>query len=287
MHWILAGFLMFAASVVTYLLVRAAALRNMPPALQNLSMFLVPLVIYIPMIVATGTSWIVTPYQMVLLAVTAILFSYFGSRLSVDSIRYAPNPGYSLIISKSYVVFTTLVAVAIFGSPLTLQSALAILLIIGFSALIMIDPGAIKRTGVDPKWLPLALGAFLCWGMLAVMSKYLLDLGVPIFIRLVYVMGIACALFAWDARRAVGQMRSFRAADWALFAGIGLFAGMFNYFMQVGYQISPNIGFINALNAASIAAVTVGAVFLFKDEFNLRKFAGVAGAIAGLILLVI
>lgn len=287
MNWILAGFLMFISSVITYLLVRAASMRNMSGSLQNVAMFLVPLFVFIPLAFSSGSGLSVTFYQFVLLTLSAVLFSYFGSKWSVISIGYAPNPGYSLILSKSYVVFTTVVAVVLFRSEITLRAALSIFLIVAFSSLILIDRKKTHASGVKSIWLVYALGAFFCWGMLAIMSKYLLDIGVPIYTRLVYVIGIACVLFLRDSWKEIKAVRVFQHADWAIFIGMGIFSGAFNYFTQLGYLYAPNIGYINALNAASIALVTIGASILFHDEFSWRKFIGVVGVIVGLILLVL
>lgn len=287
MNWILAGLLMFLSSVITYLLVRFASLRSMSGAMQNVAMFLVPLCIFIPLALSSAAGLHVTPYQFLLLLLSAVLFSYLGSRWSVISLAYAPNPGYSLIVSKSYVVFTTLAAVIFFGSEITLKAAISICLIIAFSSLLLIDPKKSHVKGVKPVWLFYALGAFVCWGMLSIMSKYLLTIGVPIYTRLVYVIGIACVLFLWDSRKEMREIRSFRRLDWIVFISIGIFSGAFNYFMQVGYMTAPNIGYINALGAASIAFVTMGANVFFHDEFSARKFIGVVGVIAGLIILVI
>ena len=57
--------------------------------------------------------------------------------------------------------------------------------------------------------------------------------------------------------------------------------------MQVGFDLAPNIGYVNAINAASIAAVTVFSALLFKDELTLKKLVGVLGIIFGLIILVV
>ncbi len=287
MHWIVAGLLMFISSVGVYLLIRRATLSGMPLSVQNFASFIVPLFLYIPLAVVSRTSFVVSWYQLLVLAISAVLFSYLGSRLSFLSLKYAPNPGYSLVLSKSYVVFTTLFALIFFRSVLTVQAAIAIGLIVLFSAFIMIDPKATQAKRSRPVWLPLAVGTFVCWGMLAISSKYLLDIGVPIYARLVYMMSVVSAFILADMRRERIHMSALTHEQRWLFTVIGvLFAG-FNYFMQLGYQLAPNIGYINAINAASIAFVTIGATIFFRDEFSVRKFIGVIGVIAGLILLVL
>ena len=61
----------------------------------------------------------------------------------------------------------------------------------------------------------------------------------------------------------------------------------FNYFMQLGYTLAPNIGYVNATNAASISLVTIFAILLFKDEFSIKKLVGILGVTAGLLLLLV
>ena len=72
-----------------------------------------------------------------------------------------------------------------------------------------------------------------------------------------------------------------------LFVAIGILCVGVNYYMQLGLAIAPNVGYVNAVNAASIAFVSIGASVFFHDEWNMRKFIGVIGVIAGLILLVL
>lgn len=286
MNWILAGFLMFASSIPAYLLIRRATLSGMPQSLQNMACFVIPLCLYIPFAIFSRTSLIVNAYQLAVLIVSAVLFSYLGAKLSLLSMRYAPNPGYSLVISKSYVVFTTLFSIVFFHATLSARAAFAIALIIAFSALITIDPKGKKSTYGRPIWLPLTFATFFCWGMLAISSKYLQDIGVPIYTRLIYMLAMVSVLFAADMKKEGATMRM-SIPQWILFIAIGVFFTGFNYFMQLGYQLAPNIGYINAINAGSVAFVTIGASIFFHDEFNVRKFIGVIGVIAGLTLLVI
>ncbi|KKU25989.1 MAG: hypothetical protein UX38_C0011G0001, partial [Microgenomates group bacterium GW2011_GWC1_46_16] len=43
-------------------------------------------------------------------------------------------------------------------------------------------------------WLPYTMGAFFCWGFLALSSKYLLNMGVPILTRLILTMLVVTIL---------------------------------------------------------------------------------------------
>ncbi len=67
--------------------------------------------------------------------------------------------------------------------------------------------------------------------------------------------------------------------------GISIASMGFNGFMQAGYASSPNPGYINAVNAASIAALAPLSSIIFHDPLPWRKFAGVIGVAAGLLLL--
>lgn len=287
MDWILAGFLMFACSVAQYLLVRKSALQNIPSQLTNLAMFLIPTIMFCIMAVGGKTSLAVGWYQFSVIVILAIFFSYLGNVMSLRSLEVAPNPGYSLVLSKSYVVFTTLASLVLFQSVLTMRAALAIVIIIAASALITITGKAKQASHVHPSWLPLAIGAFFCWGLLTITSKYLLLMGVNVLSRLIYSMAIVTVLIVIEMRIKKIRFHTVSPSQAITLCSIGALSAGFNYFMQEGFATAPNIGYINAINASSIGLVVVGSAIFFRDEFSWRKFIGVIGVIAGLILLVI
>lgn len=136
---------MFFSSVALYLTVRKSSLIKTPTYLTNLAMFAIPLMAYVTIGIVNSTSLGITLWQGLILLVAAIVFAYGGNKASLHAIDIAPNPGYSLVLSKSYVLFTTLVAVTLLGADITLQKVLAILVIVGFSALIMINPKSAKK----------------------------------------------------------------------------------------------------------------------------------------------
>mgnify|MGYP001571468519 FL=1 len=279
---------MFGCSVAQYLLIRRSIVLKIPSQFTNFAMFIVPLVLYIGMAVSTQTDLSVSWYEFFILVILAVFFSYMGNAISLKSIEYAPNPGYSLVISKSYVVFTSIASIFLFNSSLTIRSALAIILLVVCSAIISINKkGTVSPSHVRPIWLPLSIGAFFCWGMLALFSKYLLDIGVPIISRLVYVAAIVSVLNYADMKKENVSITRLSKENIVLFVAIGILCVGVNYYMQLGYAIAPNVGYVNAVNAASIAFVSIGASVFFHDEWNMRKFIGVIGVIAGLILLVL
>jgi drug/metabolite transporter (DMT)-like permease len=199
MNWIVASLLMFLSSVALYLFVRRSNTLKTPQQLNNLAMFLIPVIVYLILTIGTPTRFILKPFEYFLIVIQGILFSYLGNTFSLKGIQYSPNPGYSLIISKSYVVFTAIASIFIFNAPLTSKSVVAIICIIVFSAMITIDKGK-NKSGSNALWLPYTIGAFFCWGFLALSSKYLLNLGVPILTRLIYSMIVVTVLILGEIK---------------------------------------------------------------------------------------
>ena len=267
-----------------YLFVRKSNLLKTPQQLNNLAMFLVPVVVYLVLSANTNTRFTLKPFEYFLILVQAIFFSYLGNVFSLRGIEYSPNPGYSLIISKSYVVFTAIASVFIFNAPLTVKSAIAIILIISFSALIVIgkSKNIMKSSTL---WLPYTIGAFFCWGFLALSSKYLLNVGVPIFTRLIYTMIIVTVIILGEIRIKKIKVFDISKVQLIVLLMIGFFSTSFNYYMQVGFNLASNVGYVNAVNAASISLLTLASAILFKDDLSLRKMIGIAGVTVGLFVL--
>jgi len=275
---------MFLSSVALYLFVRRSNALKTPQQLNNLAMFLIPVLVYLVLIVRTPTNFLLTPFQYLLIVVQGIFFSYLGNMFSLRGIEYAPNPGYSLIISKSYVVFTAVASIFIFSAPLTIGSVVAIALIIVFSALITIDKDK-NRTDSNKLWFPYTMGAFFCWGFLALSSKYLLNVGVPILTRLILSMVVTTVIIFGEIIYKKVELRKVSKDQLITLLMIGVLGASFNYFMQVGFNLAPNVGFVNAANAASISLLTLASAFFFKDELTIKKMIGVFGVTAGLLLL--
>ncbi|MBP9781683.1 DMT family transporter [Candidatus Woesebacteria bacterium] len=284
MNWIVASLLMFLSSVALYLGVRKSNALKTPQQLNNLAMFLIPVLVYLALTVRTPTSFILTPFEYVLILIQGIFFSYLGNTFSLKGIEYAPNPGYSLIISKSYVVFTAIASIFIFSAPLTMKSVIAIVFIVLFSAFITIDKNKNKTTS-NTLWFPYTLGAFFCWGFLALSSKYLLNMGVPILTRLILSMVFTTVLIFGEIIYKKIEWKKVSKDQLITLLLIGIFGSSFNYFMQVAFNLAPNVGYVNAANAASISLLTLLSFFIFKDELTLKKMIGIFGVTAGLLLL--
>lgn len=283
-NWIIASMVMFLSSVAMYLFVRKSNLLKTPQQLNNLAMFLIPVVVYLLLTINTNTRFMLKPFEYFLILVQAIFFSYLGNVFSLKGIEYSPNPGYSLIISKSYVVFTAVASIFIFGAPLTIKSIIAIILIVIFSGLIMIDKSKNKSKS-NTLWLPYTIGAFFCWGLLALSSKYLLNVGVPILTRLIYTMIIVTVIILGEIKIKKIKVFNLTKIQFIVLVLIGVFSTSFNYFMQVGFNLAPNVGYVNAANAASISLLTLLSAFLFNDDLSVKKMIGIAGVTLGLFVL--
>lgn len=284
MNWIIASLLMFVSSVALYLCVRRSNALKTPRQLNNLAMFLVPVLVYIVLTVKTPTSFTLQPFEYLLIVVQGIFFSYLGNMFSLKGIEYAPNPGYSLIISKSYVVFTAIASIFIFSAPLTMKTVIAIVFIILFSALITIEKDK-NKIASNKMWFPYTMGAFFCWGLLALSSKYLLNAGVPILSRLILSMIVTTVLIIGEVLYKKVEWKKVSKDQLITLLLIGVFGACFNYFMQVGFNLAPNVGYVNAANAASISLLTLMSAFFFKDELTVKKMMGIVGVTAGLVLL--
>lgn len=287
MSWIAYSIMMFVSSVALYLIIRKTSLIKIPSHLTNLAMFAIPLIAYIIMGVANSSSFAIAWWQALVLLVTAVVFAYGGNKASLRAIDFAPNPGYSLVLSKSYVLFTTIVAVTLLGAELTVQKTIAILLIVIFSALIMITRNSTKKA-INTTWILLSFGAFFAWGMLSLSSRYLFDNGVDTMAFLVYLYALVTLCIIGIDKVKVSDIRNNVSSHGKLLLlGTGICSTLFNLGQFEAIKLAPNVGYVNAINAASIAAVTLSAVLLFKDELTTQKAIGVAGVVAGLIVLLI
>ncbi|MBU0974146.1 EamA family transporter [Patescibacteria group bacterium] len=161
---------------------------------------------------------------------------------------------------------------------------IAIVLIVLFGALITIDKDK-SRTTSNKLWFPYTMGAFFCWGFLALSSKYLLNMGVPILTRLILSMIVVTILILGEIKLKKINIFQINKPQVVTLLFIGIFGSSFNYFMQVAFNLAPNVGYVNAINAASISLLTLMSSFFFKDELTLKKMIGIFGVTAGLLLL--
>lgn len=131
------------------------------------------------------------------------------------------------------------------------------------------------------------MGAFFCWSFLALSSKYLLIVGVPILTRLILSMVVTTMLIVGEIIYSKVERKKISKEQLITLLLIGIFGASFNYFMQVAFNLAPNVGYVNATNAASISLLTLMSTIFFKDELTVNKMIGILGVTVGLLLLFI
>jgi len=287
MNWILASLIMFVSSVFLYVLVRKAALLQIPTEIVNLAFLGLPIFLYSTLAIQNHANLSIRPSHLLFILGLTLIGSYIPNVTSLKSIKYAPNPGYSLIISKSYVVFTTLVAILLFHSVLTLQATIAIVIIVVFSFLIAQGKNNTQNKLVKPIWLPLSLVSFFGWGLLSIGTKYAFSIGITIYQRLIYLSIFVTTFMLIEARTKKIKFSHVRSSDYLFLLAIGVSSAMFNYFATLALDLAPNIGYVNAINASSISAVTIASALIFKDDLSISKMIGILGVTGGLLLLIL
>ena len=292
MTWIHYSFLMYISSVVTYLALRVLQRRKIPSEINNFFMWLFSAVTFISIALFKWEFPGLELKYIVFLLMTAFFLSYLGQKVSLEGIRKASNPGYSLMIQKSYAIYTAIAAVLLFDSELTVKSIFAILIVISFLVLIVKSDEKTHSKTESKEWVRDSFLAFFAFGTNALAANWLLEQGVEPFVRGFYVMIFLSMLFAIDLfrknlkdKRLYNYLKDLNAYPW--FVIMGVTTGLFNLTMQYAYDLTPNVGYVNILNTASIAAITLLSALIFKEGLTLKKFIGVQGVSVGIILLII
>ncbi|MFC1711210.1 EamA family transporter [Patescibacteria group bacterium] len=282
MNWISFSLLMFVFSNLLYLLIRKAQTEKIKTSIYSVTMFLIPSIIYLILALASGISLLPKFNHLIIIVITAFLWSYLGNYFSQRGILYAPNLGYSLILQKSYVMLTTIAAFFLFDSELSLLKIIAILIIVGFSALVSISK---EKKKSDTKWVIFSFGAHLCFAYGSLISKYFLNIGLQPYMYLFYITFIVSLLNIYESRAKKISL-SLSAKQWIILGGIGISAALFNLFMQQGYKYAPNPGYVVAINTSSIMSLTLLSAYIFKDNLSVKKIIGIVGITIGLFVII-
>lgn len=281
--WIVYAGAMFLASNVLYLLIRLAQKQNIPISFYSIALFLVPSVIYFFLSQFTGISLLLAPEHFLLVIIAAFFWSYLGNFFSQKAILLADNPGYSLILQKSYVVITTIAAVFLFQAEFSWQKLIAILFILFFATLI--SSSASKKKNDSKKWVYFSLITNLCLAFGSLISKHFLNLGLEPFVYLFYInLFVASMNFIGFKRQKIVLQLSKRQIFLVIL--IGIFSMFFNFSMQLAYRVSPNIGYVSAMNVSSIMSVTFLSALIFKDDLSKKKMLGIIGVLLSLFFLI-
>ncbi len=198
MNWIIVSLFLILGSTILYLTLRNIDKYSTPTRIKNLVIFwfpILPLLIYslvkeIPLFI----EW----KYIAMLFFSALLLSWPASVASLVAIKEAPNPWYSLIVWKSYVIYTTLFSILFFDSEFSLFKILIIFLILFFAWLIFFDQTwkAKNKKIKSKRRIYLSLFTFFAWWNLALISTYLLGKWIPATIINIYLLSFVTILLS-------------------------------------------------------------------------------------------
>ncbi len=287
MNWLIYSAIMYGASVFQYLLVRYLQEKDVDRRLITL-MFFAPALPFITLfVIVNKIPLLLSPLNMVIMLLAMFFFSYLGNVFSFKGIKDAPNTGYSLIIQKSYAIYTTILAIFLFNAHLTVTAFLAIIIIILFSGSIMLNKGGDRRVK-DGRWILYSFLAFFMFGNLVIFSKYTQLQGISPWTFLFYAALSNTFFNGINILKNKARVKfRLKPAIWIILVAIGLSNGLFNLAMQYAFKTAPNVGYVNIINTASITLITVLSTIFFKDKLNIQKIIGVVGVTLGLILLIL
>lgn len=278
---------MYIASVIQYLLIRRAQENGVHTKIITFMFFAPAFPFFAAYAFMNRVPLLLSPVLFLFLFGTIYLFSYLGIVCSIIGTKEAPNVGYSLIIQKSYAVYTALMAAVFLGSKLGVPGFIVIAIIILFSGIIVVDRKNTKKSA-NKKWFMYTLLAFFMFGNLALATKYLQSIGVSVWTLMFYITLLNTFFNGVDLVRNRGVIsRGLTPSLWIILVFMGLSCGIFNLTMQFAYKYSPNVGYVNTVNTASIILVTLLSAVFFKDKLSIEKVIGVIGVTLGLILLVL
>jgi drug/metabolite transporter (DMT)-like permease len=224
---------------------------------------------------------------MLFLFLNAFFLSYIGSSVSYVAISKAPNAGYSLIIQKSYAVYTSIAAIYLFHSTLTVTKFVAILIVLASTAFISISPDK-KVKKQNYWWVILSFISFFCFGTLRLTNKMFVSAGVPVIVLLFWTQAFVAFFSTIDYLLHKEKLDlKIHRNDIPILVALGISVTFFYYFLQISEVTAPNIGYVNILNTASNAVYTILVAWLFKDKLTKEKILAVITATIGIIILVI
>lgn len=284
MSWVIVAVGVIVSSAFLYTFIRKAKNLNMSIEMQNLGMFFLPMICFMIYNIIAKVPFSVDYRYLLILFGAAILFSWLGNVFSLKAIKEATNPGYSLIISKSYVVLSTILAVVLLNATITFKDIISIIIIILFSSLIVINKK--EKTEGGKNWLVYTFGALFCWAFLAITQTFLISKGVITTQILFYISFFVSCMIGIEMLYKKVKL-DLNKQKTIILVFIGISSTIFNLGLTLGYKLAPNPGYINAANAGSIALVTILSKVIFKDELSIKKAIGIIGVLIGLCVLFI
>lgn len=286
MNWIIASVLMFFSSIIFYLTVKKLQIIGIEKRTISLVNNLFSAGMFGIIAYTSSVSLIVSLWYLFLIIVLRVVFNYVGGIAGYKSMEIAPNAGYSLVIQKSYAIYTLFAAVILFGSEVSVRKFVIAVFVLFCAGYIAYSKGKDTDThNSNTRWAMYALISMFSYGTLALSSKYLFSLGITPT-TILFWSGLFTASFAWgDSRRLklkIGNM-SYITIFYLILLGVSVTA--FSYFKLLAELSAPNLGYVGAINSASNAAYTLLVALIFKDSISKEKFIAILAMTTGLIML--
>lgn len=283
MNWLVASLIMFVSSIVFYLSVKKLQVLGVDKRVYTLANNLVPVFLFAILAYRQGVSLWLTLGIILTIFLMRVGFNYLGTLAGYKGMELAPNAGYSLVIQKSYGVFTLFASVLLFGSELPIGKVLLSLFIIACAVYVGTE-GEKKKKRSGGKWFGYSLLAMFSFGAISLSSKYFAIIGVEALAQLFWTILLTLAVTSADMRRLRGKIDLRLSKESYLYMLVlGVSVSVFYYFKLMAEITAPNIGYVGAINAASNAFYTVIVAKLFKDALNWKTMLAVLGITGGLI----
>ena len=127
MSWIIISIGILLSSPIMYLFVRKEKELNKDIAIQYLSIFLIPTIVYFIYNLISKTSMIIEFKYFLMLLGAALLFSLLGNIFSMKAIQLASNPGYISAVNVASISLLTVLYRVFFKDTLTLKKMLGVI----------------------------------------------------------------------------------------------------------------------------------------------------------------
>lgn len=283
-YWIFLSCGVLLGSSAMYLLLRQGKDLGISAPMQNFVLFCFLTIFSCVWVAVEGASFLIPWQQFCGIVATSVFFSWAGNKWSLEALRRAPNPGYSLSITKTYAVTTYLLSPIFFASKITWYGLGAVLAVVFFSGLVAWGEKIKAPAPGKTSWLLLSFLAFLAFGLDSLASIYFRMQGTPASILLFYGCLAITIAMAFELKKN-GNFKNLNNLGYANLFLTSVASLIFNWCLLTGYSFAPNPGYMNTVNSSSVALTAILSWIIFKDELNCRKLAGVLGAAASMAIL--
>jgi drug/metabolite transporter (DMT)-like permease len=228
------------------------------------------------------SSNLLVSLNLLFVIIIAAIFSYIGNHFNFRALEAAPNHGYSMAVTNSFIIIVTIFSVFLYGSEFNVLKLIGV--IITFLGSTAVAYSRKKSSKKDSRWVLYSLVTTIFFASFILTSKYLLINQIPPEVYLAYVSVIIAPIFFFSA--GIKKIRKYnQKSNLGLFLLAGLLSFVFNIAAHVGYDIAPNPGYVTAFNYSSIIVVALIGHIFFGDELSASKSIGIVSVIAGLVLM--